>query len=245
MWLVVSKSASGIADPEAPGGGGDGIARLRPPRTDLGASEATRLRRPRWRDPQLLLGAAMVLISMVVGVRVVAAAGDTVPVLVARQDLAAGEPLTPDSVHTREVRLDGGYDQYFTGALDGAHVIRRAVGAGELLPRSAVADADELAAGAEAVRLVTLAVPGGELPAGLARGHVVDIWRVTEGSGAAEPLATGVTVTQADTGGALGMAGSEATVTLSVRGTEEDLDERVAELIGASREGEIYLSRLP
>ena len=87
---------------------------------DVSSPQAARLVRSRWLDPRLVTGLLLVLGSVVVGTRVVAAADDTVPVLVAAADLAPGQPLTATMVETRQggraESLDG---LYHTGEVGG------------------------------------------------------------------------------------------------------------------------------
>lgn len=224
-------------------GGTDTLRRSTP---ELAAPPAMRVRRPRWRHPQLVIGALLVLISVVVGVRVVAAADDTIAVLVASKDLSPGQPLTAELVETRQVGIDGAEQLYYTERLGQGEVVVRHVRAGELVPRSAVAAAADVATGEDAVRFVTLAVPIAEAPAGLSAGDTVDVWVTPAGTGKAKRLAAGLTVTDASSGGALGISGSHATVTLAVRAAaEDDLGELVGGLIATSRDGRVYLSKLP
>lgn len=202
---------------------------------------AARLALPRWLDLRLVVGVLLVLVSIVVGARVIAAADRTVPVLVAAADLVPGQPLTADLVENRGVLLEQGLDQYFTGAVGGGYVVVRPVARGELLPRSAVSPATET----EAVRYVTLPVPGPEAPAGLSAGAVVDVWLTpADGAGPASMLLSGVTVTAASSGsGGLTGTSSQAQVTLAV--VDEELEEVTAELVAAARAGLVYLTALP
>lgn len=211
---------------------------------DLDSPRAARLGRPRWLDPRLVAGLLLVLGSVVLGTRIVAAADDTVPVLVAATDLAPGQPLTEAMVETRQVVLDGNADLYHTGDVGAGYVVVSTVRAGELLARSAVA----ASADAPAVRYVTVAVPTTEAPAGLAAGDAVDVWR-TQAEQSDEPVASpvlaDVTVTAVDTGGSgLTGPGGQVRVTLAVTGGS-DLDESVAALVGAARDGRVYLAQVP
>ena len=217
------------------------------PAAELGSPRASRLRRPRWLDPRLITGVLLVLGSVVVGTRVIAAADHTVPVLVAATDMAPGQALSPDLVETRNVVLDGNLDRYVTGSIGGGYVLVRAVSEGELLPRSAVA-----AATGDEIRHVTIALPAAEVPVGLTGGAVVDVWRVpamdaTDRTAQRLLSRVGVTDADVDTGG-LTSAGSQTRVTLALVAAADqhrsstELDEAVGALVAAARDGLVYLT---
>ncbi len=97
---------------------------------------AGRLATPSWLDARLVLGVLLVLVSVVVGARVLAAADQTQLVWAAARDLAPGTALEPGDLEAREVRLFAtgqqylaAPDQFFVG-----YVLDRPVLAGELLP---------------------------------------------------------------------------------------------------------------
>src|SRR3954470_16006957 len=69
-----------------------------------------RVRPPRWLDLRLVLGALLVLGSVLLGVRGVAGAVCTLPGRAAAGDLAAGTALTADDLVAVDVRLDGTAD---------------------------------------------------------------------------------------------------------------------------------------
>ena len=215
------------------------------PGPDPSSPPAARLVRARWLDPRLVTGLLLVLGSVVVGIKVIAAADDTVPVLVAATDLAPGQPLTASMVETRQVGLGAGLDLYHTGDVGDGYVVVRPVGAGELLPRSSVAVADT-----DVLRYVTVAVPVTEVPAGLGPAAVVDVWRAPAEQAEdriADRLLADVSVTAVDSGGG-GLAGSGgvARITLAVAGgTGTDIDEAVAGLVAAARDGLVYLVQVP
>lgn len=216
-------------------------ARSGPPAGDAVPSPvASRLALPRWLDVRLVAGLLLVLVSVVAGARIIAAADTTVPVLVAADDLVPGQPLTTELVETRGVLLDQGLDRYFTGEVGDGYVVVRPVGRGELLPRTAVSPATEI----EAVRYVTVPVQPSEMPAGLSAGGLVDVWVPSaDGDRPAELLLAGVTVTASSAGaGGLGTTG-QVQVTLAV--VAEDLDAVTADLVAAARVGRVYLTALP
>lgn len=105
-----------------------------------GSAPALRLRRPRWRDPRLLIGIVLVLVSVLAGMLVISRAAATTTVMVASKDIVVGDPLTPDSFTTAELRLGEQTSRYAVAASDipGGAVATQTVHAGELLPRSAI-----------------------------------------------------------------------------------------------------------
>lgn len=107
---------------------------------------ATRVTSPGWRDPRLWVGVAIVAASVLVGTRVLAAADDTVAVWVLADDAGVGEVLAPDDLVAERVRFadDAALARYLAvdEALPDGLRLLRGIGAGELLPRAALGDAD-------------------------------------------------------------------------------------------------------
>lgn len=159
----------------------------------LARPTAARLRRPGWRDPRLLVGVVLVAASVALGSWLVAAAGRTVPVYVADVVLVPGQVVDDTVLRVREVRLDSAADAYLPAdePVPADLVVTRTVGAGELVPRGALAPSADL-------KLRPVAVTGsGAL--GLAAGAQVDLWFVpadpVEG-GEPRELATDLTVAE-------------------------------------------------
>lgn len=162
---------------------------------DLGSSTGTpapplaqRVVRPAWRDPRLWFGVLLVVGSVVVGARLLAAADDTVTVWAMTGHRGAGSPVAADELAVQRVRFadDAMLERYFAAdepVPDGL-VLVRAVGEGELLARSAVGAAEK-----EAVLRVPIEVDPHRVPPDVTTGSVVDVW-LTDGSGSgrgAEP----------------------------------------------------------
>ncbi|NYJ04586.1 SAF domain-containing protein [Petropleomorpha daqingensis] len=144
-----------------------------------------RVRPPQWLDLRLVLGLLLVLGSVLLGARVVSAADATVPVWAAAGDLAAGTVLTADDLVAVDVRLDDAAPSYLsTRTQPEGRTLSRAVSAGELLPRSTLAEAGEL---------VQLALPvqAGYVPPSLARGQLVDVYAVADPAAGATAVADG------------------------------------------------------
>jgi hypothetical protein len=142
--------------------------------TPGGGPVPRRVRPPRWLDLRLVLGVLLVLGSVLLGARVIAAADATVPVWSAAGDLAAGTVLSDGDLVAVSVRLDDAAGEYLaTSTRPEGRVLGRAVRAGELVPRSALE---------EVTGLVQLALPvqAGYVPPSLTRGQLVDVYAVAD-----------------------------------------------------------------
>ena len=139
---------------------------------ELPKPTAARLRAPSWRDTRLVVGVVLVLLSMTVGAKVIASAGDTVAMYAAAASLVPGQPVTQRDVRRVEVQL--GLDRSSYVAADHDIVpdtfALREVRPGELVPRSALGRRAD-------VNLKPVSVPvdsGGA--AQLDAGSTVDVW---------------------------------------------------------------------
>jgi hypothetical protein len=179
---------------------------------------------------------------VVVGARLLATADDYTLVWSARRDLPAGSALSAADVTAHSVRFrdQADADRYLSAdqSLAGA-VLSRALGAGELLPRAAVATAngpspDELA----------LPVESTAVPPGLSQGDRVDVWVVPAEAGprnalASRVLSSVVVVSAGSSATSLGSSGLR-TVVVGVDGA----DGRLASVLPALARGEVVLVRL-
>jgi len=133
---------------------------------------AARLRRPSWKDPRLLLGVLLVLVSVAGVVFLVSSADRTTEIYVARDDIAVGEALTPESVVRAKVRL-GETEQHYipvaAGLPEGAVAVQR-IGKDQLVPRASLGEVDELDR-----KPVALAIDQA-LPSQAVEGARVDVW---------------------------------------------------------------------
>lgn len=141
--------------------------------TARGADTASaRFRRPSWRDPRLLAGLLLVLLSVAGVSAVVAATNRTQPYLAAARDLEVGQAVTGDDVVTVDVRLQDAADRYVRAdaAPGPGTVATQRIPAGQLLPGSALGTADRL-------DRKPVAVPVEHpLPADAGAGSRVDVW---------------------------------------------------------------------
>ncbi|HEY3200028.1 MAG TPA: SAF domain-containing protein [Actinomycetes bacterium] len=137
---------------------------------------ARRLTTPRWVDVRLFGGVALVLGSVAIGTRVMAAADDTQSVWAVTTDLSAGVRLTDEQLHAVKVHLAGDLPARYLDARrahPAGYVLTRSVRAGELLPASAVARPGTTG---DNRRFVTLSVQRYHLPEDLQAGEVVDVY---------------------------------------------------------------------
>lgn len=127
-----------------------------------------------WRDPRLWVGIALVAASVLVGVKVLGGADDTVKVWAVRSDMALGQEVGENHLVARRIRFDDAADRerYVTvqDGLPDETTLTRAVGAGELLPRGALGTSEE------GLEQVTLFLPSVQMPNNIAEGWVVDVY---------------------------------------------------------------------
>ncbi len=133
---------------------------------------ARRVRRPAWNDTRLLVGLALVLLSVAGGARLVASVQESTPVYAAGQVLVPGERVDPEDLVVVDVRLAEGASRYVDAGQGwpGELYALRVVGEGELLPRAAVGSERQVRD-----RTVTVPVDPATVE-GLQQGASVDIW---------------------------------------------------------------------
>jgi hypothetical protein len=209
--------------------------------SDLPTPVAARIKRARWLDPRLLGGVLLVLLSVVVGSKVLADADERVQVWSVTRDLGADTRLTADDLSVRSVRLDNAAKHYVSADQNLAGmVLTRAVGDGELLPLGAVSRN-----GTGDQRRVVVQVD--RIGAGgLDKGRVVDVYAVHDATAGEAPsppelVLSGVTVAEdvKAGGSAFGGSASKAGVALIVDGAD------VASLIDAMAHGDVYVAQVP
>ena len=180
--------------------------------SDIPASpKANRLATPGWLDGRLVLGVLLVLVSVVVGARVLSAADRSSLVWAASGTVTAGSELSQDNLRLVRVRLfDGLEGRYVPQSQNPAGlVVARGLADGELLPRS-----DLLAPGDEVdYRRVTVPVDASRLPPGLVRDRQVDVWLTPEAVGddpaGARPQASSAPDDGAPAASGLALAGAQ------------------------------------
>lgn len=152
---------------------------------------ASRLPTPSWLDARLVLGVVLVLLAVVAGARIFAAADHYTDVYVARTALVPGEHLSADDLAVGQVRFGAEGGAYAAAGQEPVgYVVTRFVGAGELVPLDALSAKPT---DASASRFVTVPVEPGHLPSDLGHGDLVDLYLTAKsGSGANVPIPTEV-----------------------------------------------------
>lgn len=125
------------------------------------------------------VGIALVAVSVLAGARIIGAADDTVQVWSTSADMAAGQPLTgadlvAAKVHFSDEEEIGRY-LLVEESLPAEATLGRAVGEGELVPRTALGQA-----GSSGVSTLPLVLPSLAIPPGLTPGTRVNVWSVNE-----------------------------------------------------------------
>ena len=209
--------------------------------TQLSETRATRLAQARWRDTRLLLGVLLVLVSVVLGARLLGGDHGRVRVWAVTHDLGAATPLTRHDLVATSVDLAGATGQYLSAGQDpDGLVVTRPVGRGELLPAAAVGRPSDTPQRRVVIEVDRVGV------AGLTKGRVVDVYAVRDSGGDASPppaelVLAGVTVAEdvRSGGGTFGGSGTTAGVALLVdRGD-------VPALIDAVAHGSVYVVSVP
>ena len=128
-----------------------------------------RLRPPSWFDLRLVGGVVLVLVSLLVGIKVVGAADHTQRVWAAAHDLAPGTILQSADLKSVPARLPDGAGSYFSASTPViGQTVNRQTRAGELLPRSAVGDTPS-----GNVMVIPL---GDDSAPKIAQGQRIDVW---------------------------------------------------------------------
>src|SRR6476620_6923340 len=121
------------------------------------SATAPRLKRPSWKDPRLLVGILLVLVSVAGVTFLVGSADRTTEVFAARDGIAVGERLTAENVVRAKVRL-GDTEQHYITVED------------QLVPRASLGEVDRLDRKPVALNIAQT------LPSQAVAGARVDVW---------------------------------------------------------------------
>jgi Flp pilus assembly protein CpaB len=203
---------------------------------------AQRTGRPRWVDARLITGVLLVLVSVIVGARIIAASDSSEPVWLAAHDLAAGKQLSADDLTRGRAHLFGQHGIYVSAKTPPptGYVLTRPIGKGELLPVAAVAPPGQ----SPQFRLVTLQVASLRVPLHLGAGDRVDVYVTPRATGTqSQPsrLVYAAAVVQSVNSGSHGLTADSAdtAVVLQIPPTE------VANVLAGIHTGDVDLVLVP
>ncbi|MCJ7827462.1 MAG: SAF domain-containing protein [Demequinaceae bacterium] len=169
---------------------------------------AGRLKRPGWTDPRLLIGLALIALSIWGTTSLVSRADRTEPFLVAKGTLTPGTVLSESNVLVSNVRIGDGY----VSADDApwGSIVTRTISPGELIPASAVSESGAFESRPVAVES-SLPLADGIVP-----GAIVDVWLTREGFMGTESIlvASGLVIEQVDRGSGSFSQGAETAYVL-------------------------------
>lgn len=167
-----------------------------------------RVRTPNWLDLRLVAGVLLVLISVGVGVLVVANADSTRRVWALAHTVDAGATLAADDLVPVQIRMTGSTRLYLPAdSVDGVvgHSVNRPLAAGDLLPRAAL--------GGEAPAMtMTVPLTTDQAPK-IMRGQKITLWVSTK-TCQARVVVAGIQVLEVDGagGGSFGTSSAENVV---------------------------------
>lgn len=188
---------------------------------------ATRLKRPSWKDPRLLMGILLVLLGLAGVIALVGAADHTAQVYIAREDISVGQVITEADLSVAKVRLNDVASSYVSvedGLASGKVALQR-IAKNQLLPRASLGQPDALDRKPVAITIEE-ALPSQAVP-----GARVDVWVAMPGVESAfdepELLLPGAEIAQV-TSASASLGGSKSTVVLVLV-----TDEQMPKLLGA------------
>lgn len=173
----------------------------------MGATAAMmRLRKPRWKDPRLIVGIVLVVASVLMGAVLVSRLSETTSVLIARSAVVPGDPLASADLVAVDLRL-GDQTDHYVGNLDAipdGAVATHAIQVGELVPMSAVGQSAEVP-----LRPVVIPVDAA-VAESVVPGATVELWHTAPGTddgteAQAQMLVPDAVVRRIDEGSSLGM----------------------------------------
>lgn len=208
--------------------------------TELATPTATRLKAPSWLDGRLVVGVLLVLVSVVVGAKIIASADRYDAVWATSRALAPGTTLGKSDLVRVQVRFKdhGGIYLAADGPSPAGRVISQPLAAGQLIPLAAVP-----ASPPGAMRLVTVPVDKLHMPRDSdLHGVQVDLYVTTKSNGDVAPaprlVLSAVTIAATVTDSALGGTGGSGVV-LAVPVAY------VNAVVSAAQEGSVDLVRVP
>jgi hypothetical protein len=208
--------------------------------SDLPAPPATRLKAPSWLDGRLVVGVMLVLLSVVVGAKIIASSDRYDVIWAASRAVAPGTTLTKADLVRVKVRFKDHGAAYIAadGPTPAGRATIQALAEGQLIPVAAVP-----AAAPAQVRLVTIPVAKLHMPKGSdLHGVQVDLYVTPKSAGGVQSgpqlVLAAVTIADTITDSSLGGSGGSGVV-LSVPLAYVDA------VVAAAQNGAVDLVRVP
>ncbi|WP_394938894.1 hypothetical protein [Psychromicrobium sp. YIM B11713] len=131
-----------------------------------------RLRKPSWKDPRLMIGVLLVLVSVAGAVLLLGSADQTTDAYVSQGNIAVGQKIEQSKLNRVKVRLNDVQSSYYLAneVIPKDAVAVQYIPQGQLIAKHSVAQADLLGRKPVAIDLEQ------ELPLSAAAGDRVDIW---------------------------------------------------------------------
>ena len=139
---------------------------------ELNSAALNRLKKPSWKDPRLLIGILLVLISVSGVVLLVGSAERSVDAYISSEDIVVGQRLEVGALAKVKVRLNELQGNYFLSGdqFPAGGVAVQLIHKGQLIAKSSVANADGLDRKPVAINLEQ------SLPVTAQAGDRVDVW---------------------------------------------------------------------
>ncbi|MFW0179072.1 SAF domain-containing protein [Rothia sp. P7208] len=157
-------------------------------KTDPKASKTltSRLQKPGFKDPKLLIGLFLILLSLTGVIAVVNISNQTKPYWVTTREIYVGEEITEKDLKKVDVRLSEASSQYLSTDENGsAHIATQFIGAHQLVPKNSLGEAEQND------RKKTAIVLDATVASGYKAGDLVDVWvssKNENGNGYATPV---------------------------------------------------------
>ena len=196
--------------------------------------DSSRFNAPSWRNPRFLIGAGLVLAATLIGALLLRTPSTT-PMWAAAHDLPVGAIIRTSDLVVVKVNVPSSYVPTST-AIVGKHLTRH-VGAGELVPKSALGTAV-----VGDMRSIAVPIEDQHSPPSLVAGNYVDVWvtpRAIGGTLGIPYLSLAAVPVASVTRDSMGGAAAGGTVVLDVKPSQ------ALDLISGLRRGVIDLVRVP
>lgn len=142
---------------------------------------APRFQKPGLKDPKLLIGLLLIVLSVIAVISVVRLGNKTEPYYLATRDIAVGEEIHMQDLTVADVRLAESREHYISqqkGIAEGTIATSR-IASGQLIPASSISSENT-----DGRRIATVSIES-TYAATLTPGKHVDVWISTKGQGGA------------------------------------------------------------